>query len=125
MEKLKIFLSNSLIIKAIVFLIQLVVKKLEGTGAKYLKPFWFSSSKNTIIAPYVYVFIGMCMFFISVGLFLYLCWIGATHKEIFNLQIILPSLAGVIATLVAMMTFMIKVYNEGKDTPSSTTPPPN
>jgi hypothetical protein len=103
------------ILEAIKFISSFIIK----FGVKYLKPFWFSKKQPHIIAPYVYVFLGMCWFFVCIGMFLYLSW-AAMFLEVKNATIVLPTLAGVIATLVVMMTFMIKVYNEGKEIDNST-----
>jgi len=80
----------------------------------FLRPFWFSSTKKSLVAPYVYVFISMVLYYISVYVFLDLCYTAA-NPGIKDAAIILPTLAGVIATLIAINQVMISAYNKGKD----------
>ena len=122
MEKIKTLLKilfkiiiNPIFIKVLNSCLKFII----NLGRKYIKPFFFSKRKPTIMAPYFYVFVGMILFFTCVVIFLVLCWKGAT-EGIKETTTILSSLAGVIATLVAMNTLMVKVYNEGKEIDSST-----
>jgi hypothetical protein len=93
-----------------------------GKGVKwmidtFLKPFWFSTSngKKDLVAPYFYVSIGMIFFYASIYIFLTLSYKGAT-VGIQDAGIILPTLAGVIATLIGMVTITMNAYNKGKST---------
>lgn len=123
LEIIKKILNINNFFTALASVLKSVANFFIGLGKKYFKPFWFSSKKDYIIAPYVYVFFGMIFFFACIILFLFLSY-EAAFKGIKDAAVILPTIAGVIATLVAMNTFMIKVYNEGKTTTSdsSTTP---
>jgi hypothetical protein len=91
------------IIKGFMFIIQ-----------TFLKPFLFSSSKRTVIAPYMYVLISMIFFYISIYAFLDLSY-KAAIVGIKSPEVILPTIAGVIVTLMGATTLMIKVYNDGKN----------
>ncbi len=95
--------------------IQLVSNAVVAKGQKYVKPMFFSKNRpDSIIAPYIYVFIGMLLFFASIIMFLFLAYIAA-KEGIHNAEIVLPTTAGVIATLIAMVGIMIKLYNDGKE----------
>jgi len=101
-------------LKYILNAVELISNAIIARGQKYVKPMFFSSNRpESIIAPYVYVFVGMLLFFASIIMFLYLSYMAAT-KGIQDSAIILPTLAGVIATLIAMVGIMIKLYNDGK-----------
>jgi hypothetical protein len=91
-----------------------IFKILADVFRIYIRPFWFSGTKNTIVAPYVYVFFGVLLFFGAVALFFNLTYLAAV-KGINNPEVVLPTLAGVIATLTAQITLMISVYNKGKN----------
>lgn len=80
----------------------------------FFKPFWFSSNKKSIIVPYLYTSVNMGLFYISIYIFLTLSYkaalVGITSPEI-----VLPTLAGVIATLIALNHSMLSIYNNGKN----------
>lgn len=83
----------------------------------FIKPFWFSSStcKKEIVVPYVYTTLNMSLFYLSVYIFLKLSWQAGTIG-IKNVAIVLPTLAGVIATLIILNHSMMTIYNNSKKT---------
>lgn len=93
--------------------IQAIIKGFISIWEIWIRPFFFSKNKKAVIVPYIYVFIGMGLFIASVILFIKLSWMAAT-VGIKDATIILPTISSVIGIMVAMMTFMVKVYNDGK-----------
>lgn len=91
----------------------------------FIRPFFFSSTKKSIIVPYVYIGVSMVLFFGTVIEFLRLSHMAAT-VGIKDATIVLPTLAGVIATLIAIVAVMGKTYNDGisnQSTPVQLTEP--
>jgi hypothetical protein len=86
----------------------------------FIRPFFFSGKKRTVIVPYIYIGISMVLFFWTVIEFLRLSKIAAM-QGIKDAAIVLPTLAGVIATLIAIIAIMGKTYNDG----IANTPPDN
>ena len=89
----------------------------------FIRPFFFSSTKKTIIVPYVYIGISMVLFFGTVVEFLKLSFMAAT-VGIKDATIVLPTLAAVIGTLIAIIAVMGNTYNNGaaNSTPTTTVP---
>jgi len=108
-------------------LFTIIFKPLKWFILTFLRPFWFSSSncKKGVVAPYVYTTINMACFYIAIYVFLTLSWEAATIG-IKNPQIVLPAIAGLIGSLIALNHSMITLYNNGKNVTTnttSTTPP--
>lgn len=92
--------------------LQTIAKGIIQLWTIFIKPFFFSSNKKSIIVPYVYIGIAMGLFFATVIEFLKLSHMAAT-VGIKDAAIVLPTLAGVIATLIAIVAVMGKTYNDG------------
>ena len=93
---------------------------LTAIWSMFIRPFFFSHKKSYIKAVYVYVGIAMFFFFDTIQVFVTLSKEAAYHG-IHDAGIVLGTLATVIATLIALVTLMMKAYNDGKE--DDTTPP--
>ena len=81
----------------------------------FIKPFWFSSSicKKEMVVPYFYTSVNMLFFYASVYLFLKLSWMAGT-VGIQSPAVVLPTLAGVIGTLIVLNHSMLTIYNKSR-----------
>lgn len=95
-------------------IITTILKSIKWFLITFIRPFWFSSNRKSLVAPYVYVFFDMIFFYVSVYVFLDLCYIAAING-IKDAGIVLGALAGVITTLIAINQIMMSAYNKGKD----------
>ena len=106
--------------KNITSILQLMNKGISYLLFTFLRPFWFSSSdcRRGVVVPYIYTMFNMICFYISVYLFLSLSYKAATIG-IKVPHIILPTIAGVIGTLIALNHSMLTIYNKGKQPKSN------